>query len=225
MLIALNVERAILAQEPQDVQRGKIAGRVVEEHVFAARVGAADLARSRTGMPVIDGVVELHARIGTGPGRLGNRIPQIGCADRLGDAPVRPADQIPFLVVQRGAQEIVGHPHRIVGVLAGNGEIRIGIPVDVVGRKGDRVSSSARHSGWWCGCRNPEYTIAAHPAPRQQGRCWFSDPLPARPDRPSYGMPPARHQVSCGGICDPATSAATFCSSTTFHWMKVSISG
>jgi hypothetical protein len=41
-------------------------------------------------------------------------------------------------VVLDGAQEAVGHPHGVVGVLAGDGEIGLRIPVGVVGIEGDR---------------------------------------------------------------------------------------
>jgi hypothetical protein len=36
-----------------------------------------------------------------------------------------------------GAQEVVGDAHRVVGVLARDGEIGLGIPVGVVGREFD----------------------------------------------------------------------------------------
>ena len=63
--------------ELQQVQRGEIAGRVVQEHIFGARIGGADFAAGRAGVPVVDGGVELQAGIGRGPGGIADLFPQV----------------------------------------------------------------------------------------------------------------------------------------------------
>src|SRR3546814_4970535 len=73
-------------------------------------------------MPVVDGGVVLHARIGAGPGGVRYLVPQLAGADRLGDLAVDAADQVPLAVGLDRPQELVGHPHRVVGVLAGRSE-------------------------------------------------------------------------------------------------------
>src|SRR5690606_18268593 len=50
--------------ELEEVQRGEVAGRVVEEHVFRARVRRADGTGRRAGVPVVHRRVEVQARIG-----------------------------------------------------------------------------------------------------------------------------------------------------------------
>src|SRR3546814_4420817 len=47
-------------------------------------------------------------------------------------------DQAPGVVVQHRLDEGVGHPHRVVGVLAGYREVGVGIPIAVVGLEVDR---------------------------------------------------------------------------------------
>ncbi len=79
--------------ELQQVQRREIARRVVEEHVFRARVRRADRAGRRAGVPVVDGRVELNAGIGACPGGVTDLVPEVLRLDGFGDlavlAPVR----------------------------------------------------------------------------------------------------------------------------------------
>ncbi len=58
--------------ELQQVERGQVAGGVVEEHVFRARVGRADRAGGRAGVPVVHRGVEVQAGIGRCPGGIGD---------------------------------------------------------------------------------------------------------------------------------------------------------
>ena len=138
VLIGLDVEAAVLLAERHQVDRGKIAGRIVEEHVFGARVRRLDLAGRRAGMPVVDGAVELDAGIGAGPGGIADLIPQRARLHRLGDGAVLAKRQVPIAVGFDRAQEIIGDAHRIVGVLARDGAIGLRIPIRVVGRELDR---------------------------------------------------------------------------------------
>ena len=69
--------------ELQEIQRGEIAGRIVEEHVFRAGIGGADRPRRRAGVPIVDGGVELDAGIGRGPGRMGDLLPELARLQRL----------------------------------------------------------------------------------------------------------------------------------------------
>ena len=87
--------------ELEQVQAGQIAGRVVEEHVFRAGIAGVDAAGFGAGVPLVDGGVVLHARIGALPGGVGDLLPEIAGLDRLGDLAVGAADQIPVAVVLR----------------------------------------------------------------------------------------------------------------------------
>ena len=138
MLVALGLEFAgVLVAEGQQVQRGEVARRVVEEHVFRARIGGADRTRGRAGVPVIDRGVILQAGIGRGPGGVADFFPQIARLQRLRDLAVLAIGQVPGAVVFDRAQEVVGDAHRVVRVLPGDGEIGFRIPVGVVGREVD----------------------------------------------------------------------------------------
>jgi hypothetical protein len=70
-------------------------------------------------MPSVDGVVELDARIGTGPGGMANLFPQIARLDGLGCLAIGAADQCPVCIVLDGLQESVGYANGVVGILAG----------------------------------------------------------------------------------------------------------
>ena len=138
VLIALHVEPAgVGVVELQQVGRGQVAGRVVEEHVFRARVGRPDRACRGAGVPVVHRRVEMQARIGGRPGGMADLFPELAGFEGLhrlaGDA----GDQVPVAVGLHGAQEVVLQGHRIVRVLAGDRQIGVRIPVGVIGREVD----------------------------------------------------------------------------------------
>ena len=123
--VGLDVEAGVLVVEAHQVQRGQVAGRVVEEHVLRARVRGVDAGRVRAGMPVVDGGVELHAGIAAEVGRLGHLAHQLAGLERahdllrLGDRPGLPVE---VLLVR--VHEVVGDAHGVVGVLELHGVVR-----------------------------------------------------------------------------------------------------
>ncbi len=82
--------------ELQQVQRGEIAGRVVEEHIFRARVRRADFAAGRAGVPVVDGGVELQAGIGGSPGGIADLVPKLARGQLFRHLAVDAPRQRPF---------------------------------------------------------------------------------------------------------------------------------
>ncbi len=83
--------------------------------------------------------MELDARIGAGPRRKGNLLPQLARLHALVQFLVFAARQVPIGVFGNGAQKTVRHPHGVVRVLAGHRHIGFGIPIGVVGAKIDAV--------------------------------------------------------------------------------------
>ena len=138
VLVAGDVERAVLVAVGQQVDRGQVAGRVVEEHVFRARVGGPDGAGGDAGVPVVHRGVEMQARIGRGPGGVADLLPQVAGLERLRHLAGEAAVEVPVAVGLDGAQEVVLERDGVVGVLAGDGEIGLRIPVGVVGLELDR---------------------------------------------------------------------------------------
>ena len=78
---------------------------------------------------------------------MADLLPEIAGLQGLGDFAVGAAGQLPVAVVLDGAQEIVGDPHRIVGILAGDGEIGFRIPVGIVSVELDICDSPAARTG------------------------------------------------------------------------------
>ena len=138
MFERLDVEGTVFLAEGHQVQRGQIAGRVVQEHILRAGVRRVDPPRLRAGVPLVDRAVELHARIGAGPGRVGDIVPQVARLDGLGHRSVNAVDQVPVASGLHRLDELVGHAHGIVGVLAGNCQVGFRIPVGIEGREIDR---------------------------------------------------------------------------------------
>ena len=139
VLVALDVELAgLLVAIGQQVDRGEIARRVVEEHVFRARIGAADRPGRRAGVPVVHGGVELQAGVGAGPGGVADLLPQVARLQRLGDlAGLGAPGEVPVAVGFDRFEELVGDAHRIVRVLPRDREIGLRVEVGVVDREVD----------------------------------------------------------------------------------------
>ena len=101
----------------------------------------ADRPRGRAGVPVVDGGVELQARIGAGPGGVADLLPQVARLHGLRDlAGLGAPGEIPVAVGFDRLEELVGDAHRVVRVLAGDGEIGLASP------------SRCRRSGIRCRC-------------------------------------------------------------------------
>ena len=151
MLVGLDVEAALVwprrRVEGDQVGGRQVAGGVVQEHVFRARIGGADVAGGLAGVPVVHGGVEVQAGIGRGPGGVADLFPEVARLQRLGHLLVGAADQIPVAVGFHRAQEIVLQRHRVVGVLAGDGEIGLRIPVGVVDREIDLLVALPGRTG------------------------------------------------------------------------------
>ncbi len=145
MFVGFDVENlGLRIAERQQVQRGQIAGRIVEEHIFGAGVRRDDRACGRAGVPVVDRRMILQPRIGRSPGGIADLLPQIAGLQRLVQLAVGAADQVPVAVGIDGAQEVVGDAHRIVRVLARDSEIGFRIPIGRVGLEGDVLIALAR---------------------------------------------------------------------------------
>ncbi len=82
-----------------------------------ARVTGRDPAVLGDGVPAVDRGVELEAGIGTLPRRFGHLPPQITGADGLEHLAGGDRGEVPVGVVDDGLHELVGDPHRVVGVL------------------------------------------------------------------------------------------------------------
>ncbi len=132
MLVIGRVERAILAAIGQEVDRGEITGGVVEEHVFRARVRRVDRTGFRGGVPLVDRGVVLDAGIGRRPGGIADLFPKIAGLEGFHHLAGLTSRQVPVAVVLDGAQEIIGDAHRVVRVLARDGQIGFRIPIGVV---------------------------------------------------------------------------------------------
>src|SRR5690606_16573395 len=83
-----------------------------------AGITRVDAARARAGVPLVDRVVVLHARVGAPPGGERNLFPQIAGLNRLGDLAIGAIGELPVAVLFDGLEEAVGDAYRVVAVLA-----------------------------------------------------------------------------------------------------------
>ena len=134
----VRVEAAVGMAEGLQVQRRQVARRVIEEHVLRARVRGVDAARFGTRVPVVDRGVELHPRIGRGPGGVSDLFPQLARRHAFVHLAVGAADERPLAVLGGAAHERLGDAHRVVRVLPRDRDVGVRIPIGVVGGEIDR---------------------------------------------------------------------------------------
>ena len=106
-LEALDVEGAVGLLELHQVERGEIAGGVVEEEIFGAGIGRVLPVGALAGVPAVDGVVELHAGIAADPGALGDLAQEVLGALLFARLAVADGLRPEFLVLDRRVHELV----------------------------------------------------------------------------------------------------------------------
>ena len=115
--VRIDIERIVVVEVLEQVDRRQVARRVVDVHVFAARVRAIDTARCVRGVPLVDGGVELQTGVGALPRGRGKLSPQVAGFHRAHRAAIFDGFQIPVAVFFDGLHEVVGDAHGVVGVL------------------------------------------------------------------------------------------------------------
>src|SRR5207248_256053 len=78
VLVSFDVEDACLFVEKlEQVQAGEVAGRIVEKHELATRIGRVNSVRCLARVPLVDGVIELQTGISALPCRLCHVPPEL----------------------------------------------------------------------------------------------------------------------------------------------------
>ena len=134
-----NIECTRRGYKLQQVKARQVARRVVQKHVFTARIRCVDPRRVLARVPPVDRRIELHPRIAAKPcglRDLGHDLPRPVGLHRL--VPLHREGRKLAVVLIR-PHEFVAHPHRVVRVLEENRRIRLRVrPAPVVSRLDQR---------------------------------------------------------------------------------------
>src|SRR5438270_799331 len=134
--VGFDVESAV-GGELQQVQTGEVASRVVEEHVFAARIAGIDPSRVLRSVPAVDCGVVLHARIAAVPGGFGNFVEQLFGFEGFHHRAIGDGFGGEVGITDDGVHEVVGDAHAIVGVLEEDAGVGVGVGMRAVVSHGD----------------------------------------------------------------------------------------
>ena len=126
LAIGFDVESAI-GRELQEVEASQVAGGVVEEHVFAARVTGVDAGGIFRSVPAVDGGVVLHAGIAATPGGIGNLLEQVFGFVSVDHAAVHDGAGGKIGVAHHSHHEIVSYADRVIRVLEKDGAVGVGV--------------------------------------------------------------------------------------------------
>ena len=118
--------------ELHQVQRGKVAGRIIQEHVFRTRIRRIDPRRALAGMPAVYGGIELHAGVAALPGGLGNVTHHFPGRMAVFLLSIGQRSRPPFTVFRHRFHEVIGDAHGVVGVLKEDGTVGIAIQRGIV---------------------------------------------------------------------------------------------
>src|SRR5690348_8555815 len=128
------IEESVGTQELQEIERGEITRRIIQEEVLGTRIRCVNPAAYFRGVPVIDRRIELQARIATlmrSFGHLAEQIPRPISFDGL---PGADAARGPIAIHFDSAHELVRYAHGIVCVLEENRAVGIAIERRIVTR-------------------------------------------------------------------------------------------
>src|SRR6266511_4460375 len=128
----LHVERAVLALELHQVQRREVAGGVVEENIFRARIGGVDRLGAFAGVPFLNGPVVLEARIAADPRAFSNLVQQGRSVLLLEWLTGRDRACPPFLAAKRRLHDFVAHADGQVFVLVHDAAVGVAVVGTVV---------------------------------------------------------------------------------------------
>ena len=131
-LEAPDIETAVIPLEAHQVERGQVAGGVVQEQVFRARVGRVLAAGALAGVPLVDGGVELHAGVAADPGALGDLAQQGAGILLLAGLVVGDAARPPLAALEGGVHELVAGAHGQVLVLVHDRGVGLAVVAAVV---------------------------------------------------------------------------------------------
>ena len=127
----LGFEAAARLDKFHQIDAGQIARGVVQEHVFAARIGRVDRTAVGARVPSVDRCVVLHARIATVPSTFGHRAEQfLGVVTRCVVVVfVRDPTGLPLAAGPDRLHVVVGQTHRQVRVLETNAAVGFAIEI------------------------------------------------------------------------------------------------
>ena len=128
----LDIEHAVFAFELHQVQRGQIAGRVIEEEIFGAGVRGILPLGSLAGVPLVDRGIELHPRIAADVGPFRDLAEQGARLLLLARLPVAHLLRPPFAAFDGRVHEFVAHPHAQVFVLIHDRAVGVAVVTAVV---------------------------------------------------------------------------------------------
>ena len=140
MAIGFHVKRAI-RRELQEVQAGQVASRIIEEHVFAARIAGIDASRVLDGVPAVDGGIVLHTRISAMPRGFRNFPHQVFRFVSIDNAAIDDSASGEVGIPRDCDHEVVGDANRVVRVLKEDRAVGVGVrmrSVVSVGNEGMR---------------------------------------------------------------------------------------
>ena len=129
-----HVELAAIIDELHQVERGEIAGRIVQMHVLAARIRRVDSSAGRAGVPQVDRRVELHPGVAACVRRLGDHVEHLARGTGLGDLAGLDEVGLPLGVIEDRLHESIGRAHGIVRVLEEHGAVGRAVERGVVAR-------------------------------------------------------------------------------------------
>ena len=124
--VGVDVERAV-GRELHQVERRQVASGVVEKHVFRAGIRGVDACRVLRRVPAVDGGIELHAGIAALPGGLGDFLQQVARLVSVDHAAAEDRTRREIGIALDREHELIGHAHRVVGVLEEDGRIGFGV--------------------------------------------------------------------------------------------------
>ena len=127
MAIRGHVKLPAGAHVTHQIQTDQVAGRIVQKHVFAARIRCINAVCILRCVPAIDGGIVLHARIAALPGGFRNGTHHFASFVTLHRLVGTACTGPPIGIFSNSLHELIADTHRVIGVLEKDGTVRFAV--------------------------------------------------------------------------------------------------
>lgn len=133
MIIGRDIERKVIVEVGEKVDRRKIEGSVVKENILRERIGGEDRKGGREGVKIVNGSVVMKKRIGGRKWGIEDILKKVEGFKSINEKEIEKRSKVKVEIILERKKELVFERKGIVRVMERKSEIGLRIKISVVG--------------------------------------------------------------------------------------------